>query len=213
MTSLAIAVSVLVALGVASFSQESHHPIPAGDIRRAIAWGREGTPAPYPLLSAFDNATSTAAVVFTPAVRIALNAQRAHHAGEPYDVAQVVSTNASTLLHIVMSASFVAPKGGLVTEKDPVRMVIVKDRNAYESPLAQSAVWVRHHREGREPLVAAGESEHGIVVGAFSRQQLCSDCYVMVFRVRRDPPEGGLGSQKQAIVSGAKLGRDLARFY
>jgi hypothetical protein len=214
MASLAAVIAVLLDLGAASLLPQADGAIPAHEIRKAIAWGRLGTPAPYPLASVFDNATYTAAVVYTPAVRIALNARRAHDAGEPYELAQVDSAARSALVYIVMSAALVIPKeGGLVTEADPLQMVVVADRGAYESPLAQSAVWVSHRPDSREPLVLLGETEQGIVIGAFTRQQLCSDCYVMIFRTRRDPPEGGLGSRKQSVVSGAKLGPNVDRFY
>jgi hypothetical protein len=190
--------ALIAALG--GLSQSAKSGPSSDEIRSAIAMGQSAEPEPYKLRSIFPTNTHPAALVYTPYVRIGRASSEARRLGKPFDVEDIGPDDSSPLLHVVMSADTVPP-AGIVTENDAVHMEVIKKplQRFLGSPESSKAAWVRH--ESKRPIAALPGSSHmGVVVGAFSREQLCADCYVVAYRMHRTP-EG----HKEIVASWAVI--------
>jgi hypothetical protein len=130
---------------------------------------------PYTLASGFPTAKGPAAVVYTPALRRDSDESRGDVQSEPDP----------DLMHAVMSADAVLAETR-IDPGTPIAMEIVasRDTRLVGSSAASRAVWVKHDPARREPQLQ-GTEFFGVAVGAFRRDQLCSGCYLVLYRLNR----------------------------
>jgi len=163
----------------------------------------QATPqSPYILASGFPNAREPAAVAYTPALRRAIASEDTRRDGGSRTEAR--SESNSEFIHIVMSADTVMSETRIAPET-PMAMEVVPDRDTrlVGSPRASGAVWVRHDPARRERQIL-GTEFHGVAIGAFRRDQLCSGCYVVLYRMNRSE------DHKRLVAAWAVIPEDVA---
>ena len=183
----AAATCALAIVSVLSASQASDASLTQDEIRLAIEHGRSSEPSPYILRSPFPNQGEAAALVYTPFVRIAIAARQALSKGQTFEAINVDPGDASPLIHVLVSADAVAPIG-ILTASDPVQVEVI-DRPVQRllgSSQSRKAKWVRHEVSAVVGSLP-GSGHKGVIVAAFNRVQLCTDCYVVAYRMRSTP--------------------------
>ena len=181
-------VLMIAALGATVTAQRGvsiKHALSVEDIQEAIRFGFTGTPTPYSLASVFPNQAEPAALAYTPWVRIAIAARKASDQATTFTVEDARQEATSSLVHVVMNS--VRAESGL-TDDDAISMQILPrlDTRLIGTAQGQTVDRVTTDPNRREPILA-GCSECGVVVGAFKPEHLCGGCYIVVYRLRRDP--------------------------
>lgn len=138
---------------------------------------------PHELASSFQQRKDPAALVYPAEVFCSLDRYAQSMAEEATAGAGQSASLCSDLVFIVMAAEGKIDRHAERSEHSRVQMGIVSRTDFRLLPVQSTGrpLWQTYAPDATEPRLP-GSKHAGVVVGAFKREQLCADCFVVTYR-------------------------------